>query len=429
MAPDFPGNAALFKSVNALLVGVVAWQTWRFARVRLDMSAPAAAFTALAGTATIPMLVLSSAVMSEVFFLALLLPWLLFAERAVDARDGGMGRAAVVAATGLLLFYVRAHAIVILPALSVAYLLRGARREALVTTIVGLLVVLPWFAWVGMHESSLPGPLRGAYGSYGAWLVQGLKAHGPALILAAIRENVATLGAIVGRSFGLTQHQPLQVLAVVAVLALCVAGVRVLYTRARVTLLFTACYVAALLVWPFSPLRFIWGVWPLLMLLLVAGVVPIDTPRRRTPFRVALGVAGVTALAGMLAFNVRGYANAWWTTVSRSVTPRIQPQLEWVAEHTDSADVIAADDEGAVYLYTGRRAVPANVFTADQYFAARPATVDAANLAAVMRAFAPRYVVAWANPTIASAELLAGRRPHMLARIDTIAGGRVYERR
>src|SRR5690242_21572544 len=40
----------------------------------------------------------------------------------------------------------------------------------------------------------------------------------------------------------------------------------VAWRRMRVTTLFVAGYLAIVLVWPFSPLRFDWGIWPLVML-------------------------------------------------------------------------------------------------------------------------------------------------------------------
>jgi len=428
VSPTFPQNVALFKAVNALLVGVVAWMTFRFARSRLDNSPWLAAAIALAGTATIPLLVLSSAVMSEALFLALLLPWLLAAERATTRSDART--AIALGILGGLLFYVRAHAFVLVPALAIGYALSRNRRDALIALVSGIAIMVPWFLWVAAHDGGIPAPLRGAYGSYGAWLAHGVREHGPGIIVLAVRDNAITVAAILARSFALTQRQPFAFLAVAAVLALAVLGGVALYARARVTLLFLCLYLATVLVWPFSPLRFIWGVWPLVVLLLVAGIELAVAQRGAGAFRRAVRAGGIVAtvlvVAGMLLFNVRGYVNAWWTTVSRAVTPRIQPQLEWVAVRTDSSDIVAADDEGAVFLYTGRRAVPANVFTAVQYFARRPASEDAANLAAIIAALRPTYVVAWADPTVSAAEVLTTRHPVMLQRTDTIRGGRVY---
>src|SRR5436190_2217914 len=365
ISPDFPANVALFKSVNAGLVGVVAYFTYRFARVRLGSAAWLAAVAAIIATAGIPLLVLSSAVMSEVFFLALLVPWLLVAERSV--HGAGVRRATWLAMSGALLFYVRAHAIVVAPALALGYLLARNRRDAMIAIAAGIVAALPWFVWVAAHDAAIPAPLRGAYASYGAWLADGVRRNGAGILASSVRDNVETIVAILSRSFAVSQQQPFTFIAVLAVIVLAAAGCVSLYARAR-----------------------------------------------------------VIVLLGTLLFNVRGYANAWWTTVSRAVTPRIQPQLEWVAARTDSDDVVAADDEGAVFLYTGRHAVPANVFTATQYFARRSSAEDADNLRAILVQLNPRYLLAWTNPSIGAAELLTRARIPALVRHDTIPGGRVY---
>lgn len=429
LSPEFPGNVALFKAVNAVLVGVVAWLSYAFGRRRLGMPPWTAAGVALAGTATIPLLVLSSAVMSEVFFLALLLPWLLFAESRIgdDARDGA---SATLGATAGLLFYVRAHAIVLLPALVAAFLLRRRWRPAFIALATGALVVAPWFAWVAVNDPGIPEQLRGSYGSYAGWLSAGVERTGLTLFVHALRDNLLTTAAIITRSFALSRRPAFAWIALPSVVALFVAGCVVLYRRARLTVLFVLLYLAVVMIWPFSPLRFIWGLWPLLMVLIAAGAMDLLRRPARRSWRAAIVAMVGLVVAGLFWFNVRGYANAWWTTVSRPIAPRIVSQLRWVARNATPRDVVAADDEGAVFLYTGVRAIPANVFTAAQYVARRSAAENADNLRAIVDTFRPTYVLAWAYPTLAAAERLAaltGSNDTRFVTVDTLsAGGRVY---
>ena len=250
------------------------------------------------------------------------------------------------------------------------------------------------------------------------------------LFLAAARENVATIVAIVARSFSVTRNSILDAVAVISVLVLLCAGAIVWAQRARVTLLFVALYLAIVLVWPFSPLRFVWGIWPLGVLMMVSGTQHLirrdSKARLGARLRVLGSVAAAVALLGAVVFNVRGYANAWWATVGRSVAPRIQPQLVWTAAHAPLTATIAAEDEGAVYLYTGRRAVPATSFTAQQYFRARSPQENAANMAAILREFTPTYVIVSAIPTLQAAALLTASNPPLLAPIDSISKARVF---
>ncbi|MEX2152048.1 MAG: hypothetical protein WD825_01845 [Gemmatimonadaceae bacterium] len=430
LSPSFPENVALFKMVNAVLLGAVALGGYWMARKLFSMTAIVASLVALASTIAVPALLLSNNVISEILFLAVLLPLLVVAED--SSRRAGLGRAALLAIGAGVLCMIRAHAIVLMPALAIAYALHRRHREAAIAVATGVVVLLPWLLWVRHNDPFVPAPLRGQYGSYGAWLTEGLRSNGVGLLVESLWQNVITSAAIIARSFSLARHVMLDSVAVLAVLSLCVAGALDFAKRARTALLFIVLYLVIVLLWPFSPLRFIWGIWPLIVLLMIAGarylwrLPEARAPRWARAARVAAAGAGTVALVGALNFNVRGYANAWWATVSRNFSPRIQPQLVWVTEKTGYDDVIVADDEGAVYLYTGRRAVPASAFTARQYLAGRSATENARGMAEIIRAFDPSYVVAWSKPTLDAATLLASARPPVLVQVDTIPSGRVF---
>ena len=100
---------------------------------------------------TIPALVLSSSVMSEVLFLTLLLPFLVRAEYV--AEGAGAGQAALLGVGAGLLFYVRAQAIVLIPAIAIVYLIGRRRREAAAVTLAGMLLIFPWFHSTAMRWS------------------------------------------------------------------------------------------------------------------------------------------------------------------------------------------------------------------------------------------------------------------------------------
>jgi hypothetical protein len=428
ISPGFPENIALFKMSNAILLGVVGLGVYWFGRRRLELSQPVAALASLGSTIAIPALLLSSAVMSEVLFLAVLFPWLLAAEDSVGRPS--VKRAALIGAGAGALCLIRSHGIVLVPALVVAQVLRRSYREAAVVAVAALLVLTPWLWWVANNDPLIPTTVRGQYGSYGAWLAEGVRVNGVGILGQAARDNLVTMYAIVARSFSVTRNVVLDAIAVTSVLALFLGGVVALRERALVTVTFVLLYLASLLVWPFSPLRFVWGIWPLLVLTMVSGGLFLwkaaSSARRTTTARAAVASAAVIVIAGALVFNIQGYRNAWWAAVSRSFTPRIQAQLEWVNEKTGRDDVIVADDETPIYLYTGRRAVPASEFTVAQYFRPRPPAENARHLAEVLRAFSPTYVVAWTQPGLDAAEVLAARSPRLLVQTDTIRSGRVY---
>ena len=425
-SPSFPENIALFRIVNALLLGAVAFWTFHVCRVLFQQSVGTAALTALAGTITIPPLVLSSNVLSETLFLALLLPLLLLAER--HAAAPGLRRAALLGLAAAALTLIRSHGIVLLPTLAILYALRHRWREAATSVTAGLSGLLPWFLWVARHDGQLPSPIRGQYGSYSAWFLDGLKTDGLPLLFGTVTQNIRVIYNVLARSFSVAQNDIADSLGVIALSILLVAGAIELARRWKAAFFFTVFYVALVLVWPFSPLRFIWGIWPLIMLMAVAGARYLwnARPGEASPnraLRLVGAAAGVLVFVGAAVFNVRGYANAWWATVGRSIGPRIQPHLIWTAQHTDSADIIAAADDGAIYLYTGRKAVPVSAFTAGQYLEDRTPAENAADLAAILRGLSPTHVIAWAVPTQHAAGLLAQGSAPLLVRTDTIPGG------
>src|SRR5207247_392209 len=65
ISPIFPENVALFKFANALLLALAAQLAYRYATRTLAMPRGLAVAATIAGAATIPSLVLSSAIMSE----------------------------------------------------------------------------------------------------------------------------------------------------------------------------------------------------------------------------------------------------------------------------------------------------------------------------------------------------------------------------
>jgi len=427
ISPHFPENIALFKTVNAFLLGVVALFTYRFALRRLQMSPLVAGAAAIAATATIPPLVLSSAVLSETLFLALLLAVLPYLESATSQR--GVRTAFIVGAIAGALCLVRSHAIALIGAVAVSYALRRLYKEGAIALGAGLLVLLPWLIWVQTHDPLVPAPIRGQYGSYTAWFLDGLRASGLGLLAPTIRDNVSTTYAILARSFSVARNAALDLLAVLAVLTLVVAGAFTFGKRARLTLLFVGLYFAIVLAWPFSPLRFVWGVWPLLVLLMFAGARELFFARAIRVARPIAATAIVIVLVGAIVFNTLGYTNAWWATVARSYTPRIRAQLDWVSNHTTPTDVVAGADEGAVYLYTGRRALPTTVFRAAEYFRAPAEDQSARDLDTMVQAFRPNFVLAWTVPMQAAAARLAAMRPPVLVYSDSMSGGRVYRPR
>lgn len=403
LGPAFPANLALFKLANAAFLAVAAGFAYRLGRERFGLSAPAALIATAAGTATTPALYLSSMVLSETMFLALTLPYLAWAERVTGDKRNFHSALALGACAGLL-FLVRSQAIAIVVAIAFVYAVRRRWREGAAAVGAAVVVILPWLMWTAAHDGNVPALMRGDYGSYFAWYVEGLRERGAGMVLETLRRNVPDM-------FGHIAHrlQPPDSSFLGIVVSLCVGilglcGVARLARRAPVTLAFLAGYLAIVAVWPFAPVRFLLGIWVLLMLVIAAGAQALLEgmlpnvrwlgERRRQASRLVGALASLILVTGAIAYNVRGYQRHYWANTAQLSARWIAPKLAWIASHTDTAAVIATDhDEGTVYLYTGRHAVPVTTFTAGEYLQPRSVEGDATALRGLIAYFEAQYLV------------------------------------
>ncbi len=114
-------------------------------------------------------------------------------------------------------------------------------------------------------------------------------------------------------------------------------------------------------------------------------------------------------------YEVRAARGAWWSSLPRANTPRIVAAVEWIASNTAPGDLIAAEDEGAVYLYTGRHTVPALSFTTEHYLREYSAEENAKDgLAPILDAYPVHTVVVGTRRTVGIADYLVNAQPPRL---------------
>lgn len=443
--PNFPANVLAFKAANAVLLAVASGALVLLARRRFGFSPLAAAALTISGCAVIPVLTLSSVVLSEPLFLALLIPVLLFAEVVVDSERRGRDLVLLGLLAGVATL-VRTHGIALVFGLALALALRqpaiasrrddrrtsprGRLKDATLLLLSAALLILPWQLWVHANQSVLPEPLRGLYESYTSWIANGVKAEGPELLWnTLVRTSLTTAGMFA--TFG----TPLafswaRLLVLITLAALLIFGARRAWIAAPATALFLALYSAIVALWPYAPARFVWGVWPLVVLVFVLGARDVASwaPRRSWPAgaRAALLACSLFVAAGYLRYNARGYRDRWWSNVARTQAPKFRPTVIWVRSRTRPQDVIASTNEPTVYLYTGRLAVPATSFSVRDYF--RGPTLAEAETAVrqVLAAYHVDVVVADGDPLRAAAQSMASRPAPELVLRDTLANGLVF---
>jgi hypothetical protein len=427
IAPAFPANVVVFKALNALFLAAAAVLVARFARERAVGQGWSLALGGAAAV-SIPLLVLGSMVLSEPLFLALLLLLLPALESLTESR-ASLTRVVVLGAAIGACTLVRSHGIALLPAAVIALALRRRWRDAAVVTGAATACLLPWQLWSAAHSGRLPAPLLGNYDSYVAWWVRGLRVAGPGMIpdtlAKTVPETLGMLAVLFSPLRGAVAHGA----TLAALGALAAMGVWSLRRRMPVTLLFVALYLAIVLVWPFNPSRFVWGIWPLLLLVVVAGAHAAASGARglAQPARIALLASFAWVLTGYGAYELRGVRGSWWSSIARANARRIAPAVRWTLANTPPGDVLAAEDEGAIYLYTGRTTVPVFSFTTAQYLRDHSAAENATEgLGPIIAAYPVRTVIVGSRKTADAADFLVNSPMPRLALRAEFAGGVAY---
>jgi hypothetical protein len=295
---------------------------------------------------------------------------------------------------------------------------------------------VPWQLWTTVHAHELPRVIAGGYGPYAATLIDAIRVNGPAYATRVAAYNLADLARPIGAVFAPGAGPGGRALAVAAVvLLLCTGGVQ-LARRAPATALFLLGYAAIVIAWPYTVDRFLWGVWPLLLITLGAGTAVAlrglaDRHAARGPLAGygALAAAALLLAVGLVRYNTRGYRQQWWDTAQRAAAREILPLVEWVERSTSPEDVIASDGDPLVYLYTGRHTVPTTRWAAEAYPGAPDSTSRVADLRTLLAAYPVRYLLllgARSASAPATAALSQGLRPRIQLLTALPGGGAAF---
>ena len=428
--PRFPANVLLFKIANAFFLALAAAGTVVFARRRLGFSRRVSAALTLAAAVAIPMLELSTQVLSEPLFLALLMPMLLAAEQIVDREPDWRHVASFGLMVGILTL-VRTQGVALAGAVGLLLLRRGRVRDAAVFAGACATAMLPWQLWVQANPFAASAVLGGNYESYAAWLADGLRDGGLSLVWATIGRTAREISDMLALYTSRSTPLWVQSGASAAVIVLAIFGFGRFWRRARVTAVFLPLSLAIILVFPGPSSRYLGGFWPLVVLLVAAGVADVAATRPTSPVpraaRWATVGAAVLLATGYVIVNTLGYHYRVWSAVSRQNAAALRPVIRWARERTSPNTVIAAALEPAVYLYAGRYTVPSSVTDVREF--RRPATAAerADRLRAIMSAYHVDAVASFSEDSLRTAveSMSHGSDPQLVA-VESLPNGRVY---
>jgi hypothetical protein len=428
LTSGIPGNPLVFAAANMVFLGVGAALLYVLGR-RTGMSAALATVCAILGFLMPPALWMNTALFSEPMWLGLAIPWLVWADRA--DRDGTLdARTAILlgaSAGGIAL--VRTQAATLALALTFVLGLRRQWKFASLVLVGAVAVLVPWQLYIARHAGEIPAAVSAKYGPYFTWFVQGLRAEGLHLLVATLKRNVVSSFTIIKTLFA-----PIggAWLAIVLLGAPGVAAAWRLARRTPVVFMAVIAHATIILIWPFEPQRFIWTSWPFVSLWLCAGVSELwEQARRLNPGRwspARILVAADSAVLALAAFGTTAFmlSNGAYRAIARGQAKRITPTVAWVEQHAPPGSLVASDDETAVFLYTGRRAVPVSSFSAADYAHGEGWSESA--LGAVVTSYKPDFaIVSWNKSVDAAMRMSNGVEP-TLRPVDRTSSSIIFER-
>jgi hypothetical protein len=402
VAPSFPGNVALFKLANAVLLSLAAAGLQYYARRELALGTGMAACAILLGCLTVPVLAVTSVLFSEPLFLTLLALALPACERALrdDRTRRVVGAAVLASATAL----VRTLGLPLVVALVTLLLVRRRYRAAGIALGVATVMLLPWQLWTAAHGENLPATVAGSYGSYASAFAEAIGTNGIGYVARVATYNIRDVARPLGAVFAPGVGGGTRSVVVAAFVCVLAVGAIALGRRAPATALFLLGYAVIVIAWPYAPDRFLWGIWPLLLLTLAMGAAAgVRGARERRANGVplvahaALVVAAGALVFGVVRYNARGYQQRWWDTAQRSIARQILPLVDWTQENTRPGDVIASDGDPLVHLYTGRLVVPSARWAVERYPQGADSASAAVDLRTLLKSYPIRYLLLGSN--------------------------------
>ncbi len=383
LAPDFPANVWLLKSVSIAAMLGVAVLTRRYGERHLGLDPLLAVVLALATALQGGFVFLAtSTVMSECVFALTQLAAVVLVEQVARERGGAL-TALVGGAIAGYAFLVRSMAIGLIGAAGLYLLLRRRRGAAIAFGVGAVAVAAPWVLYAAAHAATPEQQLEVndyVVFPYSTHFWMALAGHpGRGFVTAAdLPRRVLHCAYVVSRAIvsGIVVY-PLtrmieygewgEVTELIAwsshgLTALGVIGLAVaVRRRPGLAEIFVPVSLLIVFLWPFFPFRFVLPLTPFLLYYVLLGFLAVFRfVARRDGRTVALA-----AFAAIIAADLGSHFNHWrklrGLPAGHPTWVRIFDEhaelLAWVREHIPLDQPVVAVNPGETYLYTGRKAV------------------------------------------------------------------------
>ncbi len=402
------GALQAMKVANGLYIGLAAGLfTWLVSSLRL-LPVSLAAAGAVLGFAAASMMLVTAGLLSEPLYLVLLFAALWTADGvAEDARSWGFVVVGLLAALAML---TRTVGIAAVAAAIIGLWMRVGRRPALVAAGSAGVLILPWTFYGMVNAGSVPDALVPRYGSYVQLYLANL-AGSPSAALDIFWTNFGAILQTLGGKL-VPQLGPVpQVLAGAFLIVLAVLGTRKVGRRAPATVIYPWLYLALVSVWSFPPFRFVFIVFP--MLLVLAAVSWLAIAKRAANvlgrrggarwIRVSLAAVGLALVANLAFTESRALSRRVWDGAELNKSIAGAELIDWVGANTDPSAVIAYEFDPLVALHTGRLAVPNNYEPVHLWYRTREPPIEP--LAALLGEAAVDYVAVRGNVPLAASTI------------------------
>jgi len=366
VTPEFPQNLPLAGWLSWLaLPAILAQLGWMFSQLGFSRWR---SWGLLALFGLNPYVILfSSQLLSELWFLAFALAAMLLLERGLAAQSA---RFAVAAGAIAGLAYLTRSAGLALFAAGAVYLwMSKERRLAGLFAATAAPFALGWMAWARSHQAATNDPELIYYLDYFRYEVYAISwSDLPVVLWKNVDGLLAGLGGMMLPKVNGSLFEKIlsQVIA-----AAMISGVVRLVRRGsgRLFALFAGFSVLLLLVWHFPPNeRFVLPLFPLTLAgLLVEAehfISLLQASRQhkdRSQRVVAAGMAGVAGLFAVALLALQVYVGAFYLPDDarnhRADKLERQASYRWVVENTPADAAVLSADDGMLYLNTGRHAM------------------------------------------------------------------------
>ncbi|MBI4419530.1 MAG: hypothetical protein HY560_01785 [Gemmatimonadetes bacterium] len=346
--PSFAANVALFQLFDAAMLGLAALL---IARTSAKWPlAPALRYGALAlGFTAFPLLTIVGVRLSEPLFLALFAAAIATADRQRTTAAGAVGAGALAG----LAMLARSIGIAVAGGCAVALWLRGGVHKALLGLATAAVVVAPWLVWTAVHAGEIDPRIAANYGTY---VGEAGQAGLAGLVQGVHLRALSPLGRVAIPALPGVLWYPVALLA----LALLGWGAIRLWSASPALIASLTLYLIVVGAWHYVPDRFIWIVTPFVAVLLAAGA--RAAWGRGKVGQIAVGVVGVALAAGYGLREIRSLSERQFARTAEVTGTPIRWLAPAIARGTPPDAVVATASEAAIFLYSGRRAVPSTLF-------------------------------------------------------------------